>query len=458
MSSRSRQLPSWMAQKFWNSILFARYRQYTGKSPATSVRRSYVSWTNHLQSSLHSRAFTHSIRPSTILHTGRFNYPALPIVPAQHLHNSSVNSLLSESTSAQNSQRPNRLLNIRHQRPVIDNSRRWFHATRQLSNSQKEQAAPDLQLSVIDYLGDKSLKKPKPTYIFTHAATGFPKAGKRTVLPPQNEEYASTQVGEDAYFRRYDSLGVADGVGGWTGTSGANPALYARKLMHYAYLELERFDNIDDPSFYDYDKADPVDILQKSYEHCLEDAKNEDIVGSSTACLVILRNDELRIANIGDCGVSIIRHNNYVFRTEEQQHSFNFPVQLGTGSPDTPSDAQRFKVTVEKGDIVILASDGLFDNLFDEDILDIVRHHVAAHTVQSAKVSGPRTVNIEPQTISDALAKRAKLVSEDSRNINSPFQTRAIQEGLYYQGGKTDDISVLVAIVKDSEDSPDRRL
>lgn len=88
---------------------------------------------------------------------------------------------------------------------------------------------------------------------------------------------------------------------------------------------------------------------------------------------------------------------------------------------------------MEKGDIVILASDGLFDNLFDEDILDIVRHHVAAHTVQSAKVSGPRTVNIEPQTISDALAKRAKLVSEDSRNMNSPFQTRAIQEGLYYQ-------------------------
>jgi hypothetical protein len=45
--------------------------------------------------------------------------------------------------------------------------------------------------------------------------------------------------------------------------------------MHYAYLELERFDNIDDPSFYDYDKADPVEILQKSYEHCLEDAEKE---------------------------------------------------------------------------------------------------------------------------------------------------------------------------------------
>lgn len=57
--------------------------------------------------------------------------------------------------------------------------------------------------------------------------------------------------------------------------TGANPALYSRKLMHYAYLELERFDNIDDPSFYDYDKADPVEIIQASYEHCLEDAEKE---------------------------------------------------------------------------------------------------------------------------------------------------------------------------------------
>lgn len=94
---------------------------------------------------------------------------------------------------------------------------------------------------------------------------------------------------------------------------------------------------------------------------------------------------------------------------------------------------QRFCVTVEKGDIVILASDGLFDNLYDEDILDIVRHHVSAHTIQSGKNKVPRIVNLEPQTISDALAKRAKSISEDTRNVNSPFQSRAIQEGLYYQ-------------------------
>lgn len=73
--------------------------------------------------------------------------------------------------------------------------------------------------------------------------------------------------------------------------------------------------------------------------------KKKGIVGSTTACIVILSQDELRIANIGDCGVSVIRRNNYVFRSEEQQHSFNFPYQLGTASFDSPNDAQ---VTMEK--------------------------------------------------------------------------------------------------------------
>jgi hypothetical protein len=44
----------------------------------------------------------------------------------------------------------------------------------------------------------------------------------------------SVQVGEDAYFCRSDSLGVADGVGGWSGKKGADPAMFSRLLMHCA--------------------------------------------------------------------------------------------------------------------------------------------------------------------------------------------------------------------------------
>lgn len=62
----------------------------------------------------------------------------------------------------------------------------------------------------------------------------------------------------------------------------------------------------------------------------------------------MLYQDELRVANLGDCGVSIIRKDDYVFRSEEQQHSFNFPYQLGTASFDCPADAQ-VKMMYDKG-------------------------------------------------------------------------------------------------------------
>ncbi|RUS29098.1 hypothetical protein BC938DRAFT_481062 [Jimgerdemannia flammicorona] len=315
--------------------------------------------------------------------------------------------------------------------------------------------------SIFDFF-DKAFPAPRKSYVFSHAATGFSKVGGKKLVSPkispeEDSKYCSMQVGEDSYFMRYDALGVADGVGGWSGTPGANPALYSRKMMHYAFMELERYDNIEDERFYEYSDVNPVEILEASYEQCQIDAMREGIVGSTTVCLAILRDDELRIANLGDCGLTIIRRNHFAFRTEEQQHSFNFPYQLGTGQFDRPSDAQQFRVRVQRGDIVVIGSDGVFDNLFDEDILEEVTRHVASRTAPPG--AGRRSnLRIEPQVIADALANRAKSVSEDSRNANSPFQSRAVQEGLYYQGGKRDDISVLVAVINDSEDTPDRRM
>ncbi|KAI8375311.1 phosphatase 2C-like domain-containing protein [Choanephora cucurbitarum] len=323
----------------------------------------------------------------------------------------------------------------------------YTHPSRRLQHTllpYPDHHRPSPSLPLLDFF---SQSKSNPSYIFAHGASGFAKRQRYTTPDMHkynNEHYYSIQIGEDAYFRRSDAMGVADGVGGWSGVSAANAALYSRKLMHHAYLQLERFNNRDDPYYYHYDDADPMRILQKSYEESMQEAQQEGIIGSCTACLAILRHQELRIANIGDCGISVIRQNNYIFRSEEQQHAFNFPYQLGTSSPDRPKDAQSFTVAVEKGDIIIMGSDGLFDNLFDKEILSIVR----------SLVSKKRITSIEPQTISDALAERAKAVSHSKIDVDSPFQARAVSEGLYYQGGKVDDISVLVAIVKDG--SPNR--
>ncbi|KAJ3329167.1 hypothetical protein HDU76_008486 [Blyttiomyces sp. JEL0837] len=287
---------------------------------------------------------------------------------------------------------------------------------------------------------DRALPNTRKTFQFRNAASAVPKDYKHPQLP-NSSQYLSVQVGEDAYFNRHDSMGVADGVGGWR-VKEANPAMFSMKIMHYSSEQLEVFDDIaGDYDIREYYNIDPQKVLDEAYQRTSQDAKSDGIVGSTTALLVILRDDELRICNIGDCGLMIIRENELIFRTEEQQHSFNFPFQLGTNSRDSPKDAQTYRVKVREGDLVIVGSDGIFDNVFDDEILDIVK----------VCVGGKNISVVDPQIITDALLERARSVAEDSKNATSPFQTRAIQEGVYYQGGKMDDVTVL------AEDSPDRR-
>lgn len=227
---------------------------------------------------------------------------------------------------------------------------------------------------------------------------------------------------------------MADGVGGWSGKPGANSAWFSNKLMHHCSFELSRYEDTKDEVFVDHQSIDPVEILQRAYEKSLNESKQEGIIGSTTALVAILRDDELRIANLGDCCCSIIRGNDYIFRSEEQQHSFNYPVQIGTNSKSTPlKHAQRYNIKVQKDDIVILSSDGLVDNLFDEDILEEV-----------IKIKP-----FQPEKVSEALALRAKTVSIDQFAVASPFSQRANEEGIHYVGGKNDDISVVVAVVRD---------
>lgn len=55
------------------------------------------------------------------------------------------------------------------------------------------------------------------------------------------------------------------------------------------------------------------------------------ISGSSTACLLILNRaaNTIHTANLGDSGFIVVRHGEVVHKSEEQQHHFNTPFQLG---------------------------------------------------------------------------------------------------------------------------------
>lgn len=97
---------------------------------------------------------------------------------------------------------------------------------------------------------------------------------------------------------------------------------------------------------------------------------------------------------------------------------------------------------------VLLASDGLVDNVFSDDLLEEILRFVSVSpsptptptsaSSSSSTSTGPRyTLNkFSPQLVSESLCYRAKSVYDDPRAVASPFQNRAVEEGLYYAGGK----------------------
>ncbi|THU98530.1 hypothetical protein K435DRAFT_838066 [Dendrothele bispora CBS 962.96] len=209
----------------------------------------------------------------------------------------------------------------------------------------------------------------------------------------------------------------------------------------------------------------------------------------------------IKVAHVGDCMGMLVRGEQVVWRSEEMWWSFNTPVQLGPSSPATPSSsAHVFTLPVEADDILILASDGLSDNLWDEDILDEVVRFRRNYLKSSSNTSLPSSENSDetnaPKSaserilwrrtlaglLSEALCSRARRVSErrqnhvisvpiptSSTNVSGqnsgsgtsthiqiedevPFARRARESGKSFKGGKGDDISVIVAVISPAAD------
>lgn len=221
--------------------------------------------------------------------------------------------------------------------------------------------------------------------------------------------------GEDAYFLSDDMkvFGIADGVGGW-GDIGVDPALYAKSLMEGGKLCVES----------SLGSRDPIEIMSEAYQY------SSYVQGSSTCCIAVLDGIHLTAANLGDSGFMVVRGLEVVFKTKEQQHSFNFPYQIGTGSADKPHHAQRLSIEVQPGDLIIAGTDGLWDNLFTEDILEVIA-----------------SASSDPATIAQLVARQAHIVAND-KDILSPFSKSARQNGYpLATGGKLDDITVVVGRV-----------
>ncbi|GLC41002.1 hypothetical protein PLESTB_000953400 [Pleodorina starrii] len=241
--------------------------------------------------------------------------------------------------------------------------------------------------------------------------------------------------GEDWYFiasnRR--AIGVADGVGGWAEV-GVDAGAYARQLMRQAGSVADAMTSTSVEG--DVAAASAAAHVDLSAQEILERAYGVTTVrGSSTACVAVLNVDKLAVSNLGDSGLLILRAGAVAFHTPQQQHGFNFPYQIG--SPDSMSDqpqsAQRFEVSVQPGDLIMLGTDGLWDNCFDEELACVLRYC--------------RDQAMEVAQIAQVVAHYARHRASDSK-FASPFAYAAFQAGFAYMGGKMDDITVVISQVQ----------
>lgn len=142
--------------------------------------------------------------------------------------------------------------------------------------------------------------------------------------------------GEDAYFiskAGHGALGVSDGVSAWA-EDGIDPGEYSRTLVQYcaeAFEErvLAAATAVNKGAF--ISKFDPRSILRYAQQCTCKP-------GSATMVIAAMQpQGKLHVANLGDCGVKVVREGRVVFETKPQQHDFNLPYQLSHPQlfPDT---------------------------------------------------------------------------------------------------------------------------
>jgi protein phosphatase PTC7 len=147
----------------------------------------------------------------------------------------------------------------------------------------------------------------------------------------------------------------------------------------------------------------PLDVLEYAFQKTQE--QTEVPAGSATACIVSFDSSKgiIRTANLGDSGFLVLRPSAkkgeegdssglpiVYYQSRPQTHGFNTPLQLSKlppeyrfeGSIDSkPSHADLWSCQVLDGDMVLVATDGFWDNVSVNEVLPLVKYIEEKHRV-----------------------------------------------------------------------------
>ncbi|KAJ2362784.1 Protein phosphatase 2C 7 [Coemansia sp. RSA 2611] len=319
--------------------------------------------------------------------------------------------------------------------------------------------------------------------------------------------------GEDSLFhakiKQNLVFGVSDGVGGWN-ESGIDPSVFSRSLTAYSAVAAER-------SFllHDSDEADPKDIMRRAFAAMRRDGI--PAYGSATELVasLSLASGKLRTAQLGDSTYVVLDTKQKArFVAAEQQHRFNMPYQLTippTGDQpakpanteesaqffrprpleegseeaqqarreidsddfsdlsavgfDTPVDARETEHTLSHNELVVAATDGVFDNVRVDEVEKLAERFMQAIAkIQQMNELPAKAQGSKDTATSDLFGGLAYSVAAQAvanyiqADLRSPFAERAKLAGYSFTGGKPDDVTVMLAWIKESKPTAEQKL
>ena len=314
--------------------------------------------------------------------------------------------------------------------------------------------------------------------------------------------------GEDAFFccDATGSFGVADGVGG-SARNGVDPGLFSREVLKRCHAAI--FDGLRD------DADGPLGLTQQrggeegepqqpqderqlaaqaqalgssaaphsSPPRALETAATRTklkLGGSSTLLLGQLhpQTHELRVLNLGDSGAMLMRPAarrmagargqnvlwpRIALRTADQTHYFNCPYQVSCDDFEVVGERMdELSAVVREGDILLAATDGVLDNVFDQALQLTVARSLPSLRMAALDDGGadPGRVQAAVDDLALEIAREAHAIGlrEDDKTVSTPFEHAAAQEGYRFLGGKLDDVAVVCGVVRRGNPPPPRTL
>ncbi|KAI9242362.1 MAG: phosphatase 2C-like domain-containing protein [Podila humilis] len=298
----------------------------------------------------------------------------------------------------------------------------------------------------------------RKSYAMTTNASNSDEEDK-TMWWKQKLRIGKVDAGEDAFFHVSTpsrvALGVADGVGGWSEV-GVDPALFSWALMDNAEAVARQtdVDSGSDNKDVEDKVLDAQTILDGAYSELVKGGKVE--AGSSTACILSLckLTGTLRASNLGDSAYLLIRNNRCIYESPSQQHFWNCPYQLTVLPPgypgagayvmDMPKDAAQTTHQLQDGDVIVLATDGFWDNVFTKEAIELVDRELGDVITSKDISSSVEDVVGRVRALSQRLTNTARRFSLDQKRL-TPFSQGARH---IRAGGKIDDITVIVTLVR----------